>query len=76
VLYLALFVLLRDAMTQLRAWRGDWPWMEAGRVTSDDPEEPPAEPGSRFSRNKSRIGANILGASGVYRGMKDAAMAR
>jgi hypothetical protein len=41
-----------------------------------DPEEPPTAIGPRAFRNKSRIGANIFGDSGVYSGMQGEAMAQ
>jgi hypothetical protein len=41
-----------------------------------DPEEPPTAIGPRPFRNKSRIGANIFGDSGVYSGMQGEAMAQ
>ena len=44
--------------------------------TSCDPEQPPTGIGPRPFRNKSRIGANIFGDSGVYSGMQGEAMAQ
>jgi hypothetical protein len=41
-----------------------------------DPEEPPTAIAPRPFRNKSRIGANIFGDSGVYSGMQGEAMAQ